>query len=69
MPEPGDGLLGWRERPERGVQNPARGRAANVIPDYTRASFQVRSVTSEQLTGLVERVVACAEAACPSSRV
>jgi amidohydrolase len=39
------------------------GRAANVVPDYTRASFQVRSVTSEQLTGLVERVVACAEAA------
>jgi metal-dependent amidase/aminoacylase/carboxypeptidase family protein len=39
------------------------GRASNVIPDYTRASFQVRSVTSEELTGLVERVVACAEAA------
>lgn len=39
------------------------GRASNVIPDYTRASFQVRAVTSEELTGLVERVVACAEAA------
>ena len=39
------------------------GRASNVIPDYTRASFQVRTVTSEQLTDLVERVVACAEAA------
>jgi amidohydrolase len=39
------------------------GRASNVIPDYTRASFQVRSVTSEELTGLVDRVVACAEAA------
>jgi amidohydrolase len=39
------------------------GRAANVVPDYTRASFQVRSVTTERLTGLVERVVACAEAA------
>jgi amidohydrolase len=39
------------------------GRAANVIPDYTRASFQVRAVTSELLEGLVERVVACADAA------
>jgi amidohydrolase len=39
------------------------GRAANVVPDYTRASFQVRAVTSELLAGLVERVVACAEAA------
>jgi amidohydrolase len=39
------------------------GQAANVIPDYTRASFQVRAVTSELLDGLVDRVVACAEAA------
>jgi amidohydrolase len=39
------------------------GQAANVIPDYTRATFQVRAVTSELLDGLVDRVVACAEAA------
>ncbi len=39
------------------------GRASNVIPDYTRASFQVRAVTTELMGDLVERVVACAEAA------
>jgi amidohydrolase len=39
------------------------GHASNIIPDYTRASFQVRTVTTELLDGLVERVVACAEAA------
>jgi amidohydrolase len=43
------------------------GRASNVIPDYTRASFQVRAVTSELLTGLVDRVVACAEAAAAAT--
>jgi metal-dependent amidase/aminoacylase/carboxypeptidase family protein len=39
------------------------GQAANVIPDYTRASFQVRAVTSELLTDHVDRVEACARAA------
>ena len=39
------------------------GLASNVIPDYTRASFQVRAVTSELLAEHVDRVVACAEAA------
>jgi amidohydrolase len=39
------------------------GQASNVIPDYTRASFQVRAVTSEVLADHVERVVACAQAA------
>lgn len=43
------------------------GRASNVIPEYTRASFQVRAVTSELLTGLVDRVVACAEAAAAAT--
>jgi amidohydrolase len=39
------------------------GKASNVIPDYTRASFQVRAVTSDLLDEHVERVVACAQAA------
>jgi amidohydrolase len=39
------------------------GLASNVIPDYTRASFQVRAVTSELLADHVERVEACAQAA------
>jgi amidohydrolase len=39
------------------------GVAANVIPEYTRASFQVRAVTSELLAEHVERVEACARAA------
>lgn len=43
------------------------GRASNVIPDYTRASFQVRAVTTELLSGLVDRVVACAEAAATAT--
>jgi amidohydrolase len=43
------------------------GRASNVIPDYTRASFQVRAVTTELLSGLVERVVACAQAAAQAT--
>jgi amidohydrolase len=39
------------------------GVASNVIPDYTRASFQVRAVTSELLADHVARVEACARAA------
>jgi amidohydrolase len=39
------------------------GLASNVIPDYTRASFQVRAVTSELLVDHVDRVEACARAA------
>jgi amidohydrolase len=39
------------------------GTASNVIPDYTRASFQVRAATSELLVDHVDRVVACAQAA------
>ena len=43
------------------------GRASNVIPDYTRASFQVRAVTSDLLAEHVERVVACAQAAAQAT--
>jgi amidohydrolase len=43
------------------------GVASNVIPDYTRASFQVRAVTSELLTDHVDRVVACAQAAAQAT--
>ncbi len=43
------------------------GVASNVIPDYTRASFQVRAVTSELLTDHVDRVEACARAAAAAT--
>ena len=43
------------------------GRASNVIPDYTRASFQVRAVTTDLLDGLAERVIACAHAAAQAT--
>ncbi|HEY1640568.1 MAG TPA: amidohydrolase [Streptosporangiaceae bacterium] len=43
------------------------GQASNVIPDYTRASFQVRAVTSELLTDHVDRVEACARAAAAAT--
>lgn len=43
------------------------GKAANVIPDYTKASFQVRAVTSELLTDHVDRVEACARAAAAAT--
>lgn len=43
------------------------GKAANVIPDYTEAAFQVRAVTSEQTEEHVGRVIACAEAAATAT--
>lgn len=43
------------------------GQAANVIPDYTRASFQVRAATGELLDDHVARVVSCAEAAAAAT--
>lgn len=39
------------------------GKAANVIPDYTEAIFQVRAVTSEQTLEHAARLTACAQAA------
>lgn len=39
------------------------GRAANVIPDYTRAEFYVRSASIAYLEELKTRVTACAQAA------
>jgi len=43
------------------------GKAANVIPAYTEAVFQVRAVTTEQTHEHVARVVACAEAAAQAT--
>jgi len=43
------------------------GQASNVIPDYTKASFQVRAATSELLDDHVSRVVSCAEAAAAAT--
>jgi amidohydrolase len=39
------------------------GKAANVIPAYTEASFQVRATTTEQTLEHAERLATCAEAA------
>lgn len=39
------------------------GSAANVVPDFTEASFLVRALTQDGVLELVERVKACAEAA------
>lgn len=39
------------------------GQAANVIPDYTKAAFQVRGVTTEVAEEHADRVIACAKAA------
>jgi amidohydrolase len=43
------------------------GKAANVIPAYTEAEFQVRGVTSEDTQEHVDRVIACAEAAAAAT--
>lgn len=43
------------------------GKAANVVPAYTKALFQVRGVTSEIAEDHVARVVACAEAAAAAT--
>lgn len=43
------------------------GKAANIVPDYTKAVFQVRGVTSAIAEDHVERVVACAEAAAAAT--
>lgn len=39
------------------------GDAPNIIPSYTRSSWYIRSATKERLEVLVERVMACFEAA------
>jgi len=43
------------------------GQIANVIPDYTRAEFRVRALTTESVEELVERVLAVAEAAAQAT--
>jgi amidohydrolase len=43
------------------------GKAANVIPAYTEAVFQVRAATTEQTLEHVARFVACAEAAATAT--
>ncbi|HEY1701841.1 MAG TPA: amidohydrolase [Trebonia sp.] len=43
------------------------GKAANVIPAYTEAEFQVRGVTSGDAQEHVDRVIACAEAAAAAT--
>jgi amidohydrolase len=43
------------------------GKAANVIPDYTEAEFQVRGVTSQDAHEHVDRVIACARAAAAAT--
>jgi amidohydrolase len=43
------------------------GKAANVIPAYTEAVFQVRGVTTEETLDHVERVIACAQAAAKAT--
>lgn len=43
------------------------GKAANIIPDYTEASFQVRAVTTEETLDHAVRLTACAEAAAAAT--
>lgn len=43
------------------------GKAANVIPDYTRAEFYVRSKSLDYLRELERRVTACARAAATAT--
>lgn len=43
------------------------GSAANVVPDYTEASYLVRALTTESTLELVERVRACAEGAATAT--
>lgn len=43
------------------------GLAANIIPDYTRAEFYIRSTNMEDLKNLRERVFECARAAAVAS--
>jgi amidohydrolase len=43
------------------------GKAANIIPDYTEASFQVRAVTTEETLEHADRLTACAHAAAAAT--
>jgi amidohydrolase len=43
------------------------GKAANVIPDYTEAIFQVRAVTTDETEEHAARLIACAEAAAAAT--
>jgi amidohydrolase len=43
------------------------GKAANVIPAYAEAEFQVRAITTEEAMEHVDRVIACAEAAAKAT--
>src|SRR5439155_8977675 len=43
------------------------GAAANIIPDYTRAEFYVRSSDGEYLEELARRLVACARGAAEAT--
>jgi len=43
------------------------GAAANIVPDYTEASYLVRALTTEATLELVERVRACAEGAAKAT--
>lgn len=43
------------------------GTAANIVPDYTEASYLVRAQTTEATLKLVERVRACAEGAAAAT--